>query len=472
MDIEETQSFQPLAVDQQHQPTKIRNPPEVLVQDRDRGVAQPSHVCDICHKGFYSGQALGGHKSMHFREAEAMAAMTTSTSDTVSCVVCGKNFPSKKSLFGHMRTHKGNQSPQQDYNRSSSSSTVSAVPVADEECDEVYSWADSGSGFDLSKTLPSGWPPTGKRSRASIGSSSSDSDETVDNSKPKLVDSGLDSGPKEQLKGLMMLAEVCEEMANARNFITKRKKGWSAADHYDYNELDCDFRCKPCNKTFPSYQALGGHMSSHNKLKIVSMDHGHVSEGNSEPHQVVNVYRCSVCSRTFSSYQALGGHMSSHCKEVKNSDNYSADHVDNEPDQPQLHQVDVHRCYVCNKAFTSYHALGGHMSSHAKIKNNNDSDRDQSNSADMSACAVDNNERRQQFYETVPHQCKTCNRTFPTGQALGGHMRLHWNGPNEAQAQRIPPSSGPRVLGFNLNEIPTMEDEEGIYAPNVLLQLN
>ncbi|KAK9942342.1 hypothetical protein M0R45_008012 [Rubus argutus] len=400
MDIEhqETQSFQPLAVDQQQQPTKIRNPPEVLLQDRDRGVAQPSHVCDICHKGFYSGQALGGHKSMHFREAEAMAAVTTSTSHTVSCVVCGRNFPSKKSLFGHMRTHKGNQSPQQDYNRSSSSSTVSDVPVADDECDDEFIL-----GLIQVRVLIC----------------------------PRLY--LLVGLPPERGEGQALVPHPLILM----KLLIIRVRNWLILGWIRVPKSNASFAIK--RSQLPSFGRT--HVKPY-KLKIVSMDHGHGSEVNSEPHQVVNVYRCSVCSRNLLKLPSFGrARMTSHCKEVKNNDSCSADHVDNEPDQPQPqpHQVDVHRCYVCNKAFTSYHALGGHMSSHAKIKNNNGSDRDQSNSVDMSACAEDDNERRQQFYETVPHQCKTCNRTFPT---------------------------------VNLNEIPTMEDEEGIYAPNVLLQLN
>ncbi|GJX79202.1 zinc finger C2H2-type/integrase DNA-binding domain-containing protein, partial [Tanacetum coccineum] len=79
------------------------------------------------------------------------------------------------------------------------------------------------------------------------------------------------------------------------------------------------------------------------------------------------------------------------------------------------------------------------------------------------------------------HQCKICDKVFPTGQALGGHKRCHWTGYSEAaqahvQAQAISSQitstgeaastqteSGRIVLDIDLNEVPAimMEDEGG-----------
>ncbi|XP_024163977.1 zinc finger protein 62 homolog isoform X1 [Rosa chinensis] len=512
-DHKETQVLLPNSIDLQ-QPTKMPTPPEALEQAQHREVSPPlNHICDICHKGFRSGQALGGHKSMHFRESEAIiTSATTSTSDPICCLVCGKNFLSKKSLFRHLRSHTGNLSPRAGYNSGNSSSTVSDEPTFDDgKCDGV----DSGSRFDLSKTLPAGWSITRRRKRNALGTSASDcsgSDETAGNS-------GLDLSPKlelvtvdpkleaEEFSGLVMLAQVCAEEASRRNLINnnqvyqngqieiryvaiecKRRRlndgyerRWSAADHYGYNcnDIDSDFRCKLCNKTFTSYQALGGHMSSHYRLKINSKDHDHAQfnfEQHNEQHsllpQVVSTYSCNVCDKTFSGYQALGAHILSHCKDVNDNNTHNSAHnrVIKDNNVPEPRQVELHSCGVCNKEFTSYQALGGHKSSHTKYNNNNNMDRDQSNSDISTGGAEDKNER-QKLYVTVPHQCEECKKTFPTGQALGGHKRLHWKGPTGATAKPSQQSSARRPLEFDLNEIPSMEDEDEINVPSVLLQL-
>ncbi|KAA8550305.1 hypothetical protein F0562_001989 [Nyssa sinensis] len=100
------------------------------------------------------------------------------------------------------------------------------------------------------------------------------------------------------------------------------------------------YECKTCNRTFPSFQALGGHRASHKKSKLamveekkVPMTHiGDDIEGGqfnkiiSPPlslqtpstkasHHGMNkpkIHECSICGSEFSSGQALGGHMRRH----------------------------------------------------------------------------------------------------------------------------------------------------------------
>ncbi|KAJ3668984.1 hypothetical protein LUZ60_010934 [Juncus effusus] len=67
------------------------------------------------------------------------------------------------------------------------------------------------------------------------------------------------------------------------------------------------FECKICNKQFQSFQALGGHSTSHKRQKIQMKYRGH---------------NCSVCGMEFSSGQSLGGHMKRH-KKTTDSDSYS-----------------------------------------------------------------------------------------------------------------------------------------------------
>ncbi|CAM0876555.1 unnamed protein product [Alopecurus aequalis] len=80
---------------------------------------------------------------------------------------------------------------------------------------------------------------------------------------------------------------------------------------------DLRFRCTVCGKAFPSYQALGGHKSSHRTREqyaisaqasaAASEETGTSSGGsNNGPH------RCTICSRSFATGQALGGHKRCH----------------------------------------------------------------------------------------------------------------------------------------------------------------
>ncbi|KAL0926017.1 hypothetical protein M5K25_004398 [Dendrobium thyrsiflorum] len=70
--------------------------------------------------------------------------------------------------------------------------------------------------------------------------------------------------------------------------------------------------CKVCGKVFPSYQALGGHKSSHRRsvgpgeLGVVAPSPTWSGGSGSGKHQ------CSVCLRRFASGQALGGHKRLH----------------------------------------------------------------------------------------------------------------------------------------------------------------
>ncbi|ESW04094.1 hypothetical protein PHAVU_011G066800 [Phaseolus vulgaris] len=66
-----------------------------------------------------------------------------------------------------------------------------------------------------------------------------------------------------------------------------------------------EFKCKTCDKQFPSFQALGGHRASHKKLKRMASN---------LPCSVVTpkLHQCSICGLVFGIGQALGGHMRKH----------------------------------------------------------------------------------------------------------------------------------------------------------------
>jgi len=82
----------------------------------------------------------------------------------------------------------------------------------------------------------------------------------------------------------------------------------------------------------------------------------------------------------------------------------------------------VYKCSVCNKAFASYQALGGHKASHRKLSGGGG---DQSTT---SSSAVTNTTTTSASGGGRTHECSICHKCFPTGQALGGHKRCHYEG--------------------------------------------
>ncbi|KAF8403146.1 hypothetical protein HHK36_011243 [Tetracentron sinense] len=108
------------------------------------------------------------------------------------------------------------------------------------------------------------------------------------------------------------------------------------------------YECKTCSRSFPSFQALGGHRASHKKPKAMVEEKkalGFLEEegqgqgqgqftnnspplplhtGNKSLHSNNNksrVHECSICGAEFSSGQALGGHMRRHKTSTSNNAN-------------------------------------------------------------------------------------------------------------------------------------------------------
>lgn len=111
------------------------------------------------------------------------------------------------------------------------------------------------------------------------------------------------------------------------------------------------------------------------------MDHGAGPSG-------VNSFKfeCSSCKKVFGSHQALGGHRASH-KNVKG-------------------------CFAINKnidnaATEDYSSIGGH---------------DNRNVDHGNPCR----DHQDKMLMELGHTCSICLRVFPSGQALGGHKRCHW----------------------------------------------
>uniref|UniRef100_A0A1D1YUJ8 Zinc finger protein ZAT11 n=1 Tax=Anthurium amnicola TaxID=1678845 RepID=A0A1D1YUJ8_9ARAE len=91
------------------------------------------------------------------------------------------------------------------------------------------------------------------------------------------------------------------------------------------------------------------------------------------------------------------------------------------------HPSRVFECKTCNRQFPSFQALGGHRASHKKPRLGGEhSGGDQVAHPPAAAPA-----------RPRVHECAICGLEFPIGQALGGHMRRH----------RPAPDGSPHALG-------------------------
>ncbi|PON62313.1 TFIIH C1-like domain containing protein [Trema orientale] len=82
----------------------------------------------------------------------------------------------------------------------------------------------------------------------------------------------------------------------------------------------------------------------------------------------------------------------------------------------------VFECKTCNRQFPSFQALGGHRASHKKPR--------------LMTGEGGNSSDSQSGSPTKPktHECTICGLEFAIGQALGGHMRRHRAALTENQA--------------------------------------
>ncbi|XP_037438687.1 zinc finger protein ZAT8-like [Triticum dicoccoides] len=78
---------------------------------------------------------------------------------------------------------------------------------------------------------------------------------------------------------------------------------------------DGEFVCKTCGRSFSSFQALGGHRTSHLRGRhglVLGLAAGSDQRATNKTTDQKQAYQCHVCGLEFQTGQALGGHMRRH----------------------------------------------------------------------------------------------------------------------------------------------------------------
>ncbi|KAL2549310.1 zinc finger protein ZAT10-like [Forsythia ovata] len=99
---------------------------------------------------------------------------------------------------------------------------------------------------------------------------------------------------------------------------------------------------------------------------------------------------------------------------------------------PPPTQNQCYNCSVCNKAFTSYQALGEHKASHRKNSIITATASDDGNPSTSTSTTAATGSTVSNVSALNPrgilHECFVCYKSFSNGQALVGHKRRHYEG--------------------------------------------
>ncbi|GAB4855932.1 hypothetical protein Ancab_024572 [Ancistrocladus abbreviatus] len=371
-------------------------------------------ICFVCNKGFVNGKALGGHMRIHvqannnggqsskpnkthlkklvkknlldhpgtlsnskeiFNNHGNPSSVPDETERPI-CSVCNKDFPSRKSLFGHMRCHperdwRGIQPPSAGTAPRNSSSPTVSDPLGCRSDDPIGMEMEADcSGSNLCSSLPVGWSVTGKRGRQSkevMSSGLNDNlvpkvaydlmmlaqgrsqnamtklrmiEEYSKAGKGKIEDKNGGAGSIISPRKWKKLRLVDNGNGSSSDIMEKRKgkvvlKDGSSLniaeldsddeywlkDHFLDEDLNSEHRqsIDEGNQLFNENSKLCSFDQENMKTHVHAADHDNQIQGQSP----VGTFKCSTRKKTFPTHQALGrGHRSRHCKETTHNTNF------------------------------------------------------------------------------------------------------------------------------------------------------
>ncbi|XP_010651683.1 zinc finger protein ZAT9-like [Vitis vinifera] len=395
-----------------------------------RAVLEARLECMISSKGLGCSKAFEGRMRARLDDQGDRDSNKNKTwnlkngSEEAKCPVCSKSFHSKKAMHGHMRCH-----PEREWrgiNPPPSTKTASCSS-ASQEIDGLShaSMTSTVVSSDISPSEPPlQWTKNGRRGQNRIinSYSSSGSSCNISSSQNKGIVEKHQVSERAGLQKRQQLKML--QVGNLRDYPSKKLKihergalgfrgqedagNKSGASWKDFlkigfnlgpKEVDTDKKSSD-DRIIPEGQ-LDDQIAKNTKKrtpKFVSyMD---VSHNNRFLKTLLpRKYKCGTCNKTFPTYQAL----------TMGNKYASSSHTAASEEEGQALGTSKHAKQVVQKS----------------------------------------------------HKCRICNKSFPTGQALGGHQTTHRPKPAQLATtkQEASQNAGPRVLDFDLNELPPMEKE-------------
>jgi len=427
------------------------------------------------------------------RQGSGVAPTGVGKAQATKCPECPKWFVSEKAMFGHLRKHPergykgatppgtavvGDKKPKKQVARKEADVSAMNMTAAAATAGEKNPWGEAAK-------LSTKWPITAKRGRAAPAPSGQ-----------RALEAGMQaSSCCEDEEAAMILLE----MASSSRSTTSETQQGSA------------------HQVAHAPDAVSGHQMLDAEQPML-LDHVSGNQAPPEPEQIVQpevVFELSAESQTPAVKELTNLEITTEAVLIVVPANKSIapspgsrkakkrrtavpdleqtaaspappEGADGKPAArriPSPASDKKHECPTCGKSFPTYQALGGHMSSHVKVKtgarhddlaaaqamHNILSHRNQSAvsvvvaGASIGAAAALGQDLHLQE-DVQPHVCTECHMTFPSGQALGGHKRKHWfpekhQAKAAAPAEPAAPAPAPAAWAFDLNEVP--EEGEG-----------
>ncbi|PSS11537.1 Zinc finger protein [Actinidia chinensis var. chinensis] len=229
------------------------------------------------------------------------------------CKLCSKAFANGRALGGHMRSHLANlpipPKTQQKQLIDGTESTESASSLSSSERDSEEKGIVYGLRENPKKSFKVGDPEFLESVVQDRESETESPKNPTRQRRSKRTRTMREPGSTE-LEPVSSVSDTSPEEDIALCLMMLSRDTWSSSD--DVSELRPSqtrkYLCETCGKVFNSFQALGGHRTSHKKKEDLSEP----KRRGGTPIGDQKIHECPICYKVFGSGQALGGHKRSH----------------------------------------------------------------------------------------------------------------------------------------------------------------
>ncbi|CAG7883425.1 unnamed protein product [Brassica rapa] len=260
--------------------------------------------CQVCKKSFPNGRALGGHMRSHTRKISASNAesATGSTVPTLKTLTkLAANIRPNETVL--MRSvHASEVGPEPDLKRGEGGQQIKGKRKFVVDVDECPSSLTAVEECALCLVAMSkGQRPENSQNWNAIDRLLATPNEKEEYTR-KSIDIDSDDDDREDkdkyvASNVRVLTEDIDENEDEddedETYLVEKE-----------NQCKKKFTCDICGKVLHSYQALGGHRTSHRTKRLKICD--------KNGQAMVRHYKCEICGRVFGSGQALGGHKKVH----------------------------------------------------------------------------------------------------------------------------------------------------------------